>query len=714
MLECAGFSSTCRALASPMYMRAASTLIALLAALAAPGANALGFGRVVNATQLGQALNFAAVLNLDGDETLGRECVSVEVFSGDNKLQPNQVRVTLEGGGESRERSVRVTSAALIDEPVLTVAITLGCNAKLTRRFVTFIDPPTINLAQASPDAGNAILGPQRVDSQLAPLLAIVQAAAPANSRASSAAASGKAHKPAAVGRRAGASPGSRPNAGPRDAATAPRQVAARKEERVRKPAAARVAAGPLVAPRVVPGGPRLQLETTPTLVARAASAATEGAAIAAPPAAAPVLDEQALALARERQRIVVLEQGLARLRSDSAATNQALAGLQARLREAESERYANPLVYGLAWLSGLLLLAVAALWWRQARGRNAVQWWVAPDAARPGAPADSNRADSNRSGAAAEPSLVTAQSHGDAGEATTAFDVAAVGERSASNPAWVSRPPSMTPALAVVAEPARELSVEELIDLEQQAEFFVVLGQDEAAIDLLMSHVRSDGGISPLPYLKLLEIYRRRGDNDAYERIRERFNRRFNAYAPDWDSDLQQGRSLEDYPDIIERLNALWVIPARVMETLDASLFRRNKTDQTFDLPAYRELLFLYSIARDLAEHGASEPSGDVDLLLPLAEPVASVQPVSRLLAKADENADFANSDMMTMPLDLDVSFAAAPDPYRDSAETAPAALRRVPGQHFGTESGFLDFNLGDATPGAIKPGKTGSSSSR
>ena len=708
MLESAGFLSTCRARSSPMHMRAVPTLIAILAALAAPGANALGFGRVVNGTQLGRPLNFAAVLNLDADETLARECVSAEVFSGDNRLQANQLRVTLEGGAESRERSVRVTSTALIDEPVLTVAVTLGCSSKVTRRFVTFIDPPTVNLAQAGSSADAAILVPQRVDSQLAPLLAVVQGAAPANSRTSSAAAAGKARSAAAGGRRAGAGAASGPNLGARHAATAPRQVAARKEERVRKPAA-RVAASPVVAQRAAPGGPRLQLETTPTLVARAASAATEGAAVAAPPTATSVTDEQALALARERQRIVVLEEGLARLRSDSAATNKALAGLQVRLKEAESERYANPLVYGLAGLSGLLLLAVAALGWRQARGRNAVQWWVAPDSSRPGVPADANV-----SAALVGPPPVAAQSQDDTAEATTAFDVAAVGERSESIPAWVSRSPRATPAVAVVGEPVRELSVEELIDLEQQAEFFVVLGQDEAAIDLLMSHVRRDGGISPLPYLKLLEIYRRRGENDAYERIRERFNRRFNAYAPDWDSDLQQGRSLEDYPDIIERLNALWVTPARVMQTLDASLFRRNKTDQTFDLPAYRELLFLYSIARDLAEHGASEPSGDVDLLLPLAEPVGSVQQVSRLLARSGENADFANSDMMTMPLDLDVSFAAAPGPFGDSAETAPAALRRVPGQRFGTESGFLDFNLGDTAPGAGKPGKTGSSSNR
>ena len=711
MLECAGFSSTCRALSSPMHTRAVSTLIAVIAALAAPGANALGFGRIVNGTQLGQPLNFAAVLNLDADETLARECVAAEVFSGDNKLQPNQIRVTLEAGAGARERSVRITSTTLIDEPVLTVSVTLGCSAKMTRRFVAFIDPPTVNLAQARSGADSAILVPQRADSQLAPLLAIVQAAASTGSRFAPSVAQGKASRATTTGRRAAASP----KTGAREAGPASRRVAARKEERARKPAAMRLAAGPAIAPRAASGGPRLQLETTPTLVARAASAAADAGAVAVPPAAAPAIDEQALALARERQRIVGLEEGLARLRGDSSATNKALAGLQARLKEAEAERYANPLVYGLAWLSGLLMLALAALWWRQARGRNAVQWWAAPQAARPGAAAGSNPP-----GPAADPAPPDAQSPDSAAEVNTAFGIAdvsaGVSERFASIPAWVSRSPAV--ALPVpapeAAEPMRELSVEELIDLEQQAEFFVVLGQDDAAIDLLMSHVRSDGGISPLPYLKLLEIYRRRGENEAYERIRERFNRRFNAYAPDWDSDLQQGRSLEDYPDIIARLNALWVTPARVMETLDASLFRRNKSDLTFELPAYRELLFLYSIARDLAEHGASEPTGDVDLLLPLAEPEALVPPASRLLARPGAADDFANSDMMTMPLDLDVSFGVAPDPHDDGVETAPAALRHVPGERFGTESGFLDFKPADARPGAVKPGKTGSSSNR
>ena len=46
------------------------------------------------------------------------------------------------------------------------------------------------------------------------------------------------------------------------------------------------------------------------------------------------------------------------------------------------------------------------------------------------------------------------------------------------------------------------------------------MLGQDEAAIDLLVEHLRQSGGGSPLPYLKLLEIHRRRDERRDYERI--------------------------------------------------------------------------------------------------------------------------------------------------------------------------------------------------
>ena len=670
----------------------------------------MGFGRIVNATQLGQALNFSASVRLEADETLARECVSAEVFAGDNKLQASQVRVALEGAADASERTVRISTASLIDEPVVTVNVTIGCTAKVTRRFVAFIDPPVLNLAQAGTNDAQPVT-PQRAESALSPLVASVQGA--------------ERRRPATPRTERGALQPAAPRRA-RAAAVAPTVASATPVARAAVPAAPRKV---VVAPRSAAvtrapagaNGARLELETSPTVTARVVPAPAASAPDLAPSAitSANVMppaqtasvaqaEGQTLQAERERQRITELEQGLAKLRADGLATQQALADLQARLREAQAERYANPLVYGLAWVSALLALAVAALWWRQSRASASAQWWAAP-----GSGAGESRlppaavARSAPGSEAASPDAHSTMS--DAFKMSSVMDdVAPAIPARAPPPRTVPMPlaPIAAAAASAVPEPTRELSVEELIDLEQQAEFFVVLGQDEAAIDLLMSHVRRDGGISPLPYLKLLEIYRRRGDTVAYERTRDRFNRRFNAYAPDWQSDLQQGRSLVDYPEIITRLQALWVTPPRAMETLDASLFRRNTSDDTFDLPAYRELLFLYSVARDLAEQDAAGPQSQVDLLLPLTDD-ASAEPISRLMA-ATSQGDFQNSDMMTMPLDLDVSFdPTASSPVHEPVETTPGALLRTGERHFGRDSRFLDFDADDTHPPRPQPPK-------
>lgn len=655
-------------------MRAASTVtaIGLVLWLTAPSANALGFGRITNSTQLGQRLNFAAEIRLGSDETLARECVSAEVLVGDNRLQPNQVRVTLEPGSDPNERSVRVTSTALIDEPVVTVSITLGCASRITHRFVAFIDPPMINMAQTAPGDSMPI-APQRADSQVAPLVDIVQGSnAPVARRPAP-----RTPRPrAATGTAAATSTGS--SAGARAATEAPTGDVAAAERRPGR--SNRMAAA---APRSTVG-PRLRLEAAPPVVGGAASAPPEvdamvkAALAAAAASAASAADEAGQRLAKERERLQTLEDGIKRLRDDSQATQKALTALQARLNQAEAERYSNPLVYGLAWLSALLAVAVAAMWWRQSRQRANPQWWNSPAAA-----------------AAAEAAEARQSRNALLREQISAPQVFATGPdvAGALNPATIIEPTRPVPPPSPVSvtaplhpEPARELSVEELIDLEQQAEFFIVLGQDEAAIELLMSHVRSDGGSSPLPYLKLLEIYRRRGEVDAYQRIRERFNRRFNAYAPDWDSDLQQGRALEDYPDVMQQLVSLWTGPERTMECLDGRLFRRKQNDQTFDLPAYRELLFLYSIARDLAEQEASRPGADVDLLLPIGEPDHD-EPISQLMTTTGA-LDMRPLPQNTQPLDLDVTFTSEPEP-----------------KHFSSESGFI--NLNDLDQPSSKTGK-------
>lgn len=652
-------------------MRAVSTLTAIGTALwfAAIPAHAIGFGRISNTTELGQPLDFVATVRLDADETLASECVSADVQSGENRLGSGQIRVAVEAAADSSTRRVRVTTLTMIDEPVVTVSVTLGCNSKITRRFVAFVDPPLIHAAQTAPAAAP----PARVEAQAFPI-------APPAARTESSVPTAEA-RPVPTDR----------VSAPRPRALGPGRVARAREAvgpAAPKPArATRPARQPGVTRAAAPG-PRLQLETAVPVVARQASAPATAPApvaavppVAAEPASAAKLDPVAEQLALERQRIQVLEEGMAKLLKNSQATQASLTEVQARLREAESARYANPLVYALAALSALLAAAVLWLAWRESRARRSAQWWTGP------APApEASQAPLAAVAPAVAAPMEPLEPDDSPATAADAFTVSTVVEE------------DETPAAAAPApQPPRELSVEELIDLEQQAEFFIVLGQDEAAIDLLMSHVRAEGGNSPLPYLKLLEIHRRRGEREAYQRIRERFNRRFNAYAPDWESDPQQGRSLTDYADTIERLQGLWSSPVRTMETLDASLFRRNKTDETFDLPAYRELLFLYSIARDLAEHAGAATGSGVDLLLPLED--LGGAPIARLSA-TPSSTGVPDGALRTTRLDIDVSA----DPAARGDGTAPQALAgRDPAAS--ADPQFIDFHL-DLPDNPPKPG--------
>jgi chemotaxis protein histidine kinase CheA len=611
-------------------------------------AQALGFGRSINASYLGQPLNFAATVRLETDETLPRECVAAEVQSGDNKLPSAALRITVEPGANANERLIRVSTQTQIDEPVVTVTVTAGCLPRLTRSFVTLMDPPGLNLAQGGAAVPEVSLPAQRVDADVAPVVSVVQAAqaasAPARARAP-AASDARPARPRAV---------TAPTPAPRQRnAAAPAATVQPRERKAAAPVA--VAKAP---------GSRLQLEagTAATLTATAASAAaaraaaapamTASAAAAAEMAAASAVQAVAAAASAAsaaEQRVALLEEQLRALREDSKKTQQALATLQSSLNEAQASRYSNPLVYGLAWLSALLALAVAALWWRQSQSRQSSQWWLAPSA---GSVAQTQsvkpvatRAPTSEAAAARQETQPAVM---DERNVVRTIEEESSGFRTEV----LDAPATLSPMVAEAASPRRELSVEELIDLEQQADFFVVLGQDDAAIDLLMGHVRSSGGVSPLPYLKLLEIYRRRGEHDSYERVRERFNRRFSAYAPDWDSDLQHGRTLDDYPQVLRQLQRLWDEPQRVTQMLDATLMRQDAEGETYDLPAYRELLFLYSIARDLAEHPSNARA--VDLLLPM-DGEAAEKPIEQLTAS--RLMGFAATDQLTVQVDLDVT---------------------------------------------------------
>lgn len=624
-----------------MHLSTRKLLIGVSLCALAQGVVAVGFGKLPDSTTLGQPLELKIPLRVDAGEDLRPECLNGEVHFSDNLQQPGTTSLRLDPAEPSAtERVLRLATTTRVDEPVVTVQITVGCASKVTRRFTLFADPPLIAPAEvAAPVAAAAPLAPP----------------APAATAAS------------------------RPEAAPQDTPPMPRAATPRTPARSRATTAAprrapATAAAPIAAPRPAPqraarpaatdNNARLKLAPLEAgaLVAATPTPAEVAASAAAAEQAASAASAAALAEAA-RVRVEELEAAMNKLRLETATTQQAIAGLQARLQRAESDRYSNPLVYGLAVALAVLLGVVIWLWRQRNQERQSHAWLVqaatpaeAPRSGGVGAPAATAEA-------AAFAPVPTLKAWVSKPNEIDGFDdtLAATRAGSMSVTGALSEPAPLNAVRPLSAAQKREVSVEELIDLEQQAEFFIVLGQDAAAVDLLMGHLRSTSGTSPLPYLKLLEIYKRRGDRSDYERLRERFNSRFNAYAPAWETDLLGGRTLEDYPAVIEQLQALWSTPSRAMDVLQVSLLRPDdgnadpEGSDSFDLPAYRELMLLYSVARDRSE---LEAGGAVDLLLPIgASETMDDAPASAVFERLLATTSLEAQPEAQKPLEVDLS---------------------------------------------------------
>lgn len=582
----------------------------------APSAQALGIGRLQAPVTLGQPLQLSVPVRLEAGDAVESGCVHADVQAGDSRWAQDALRVRLEptGGTQAAQATVvaegpgqwllRISSSTVVEEPVLEVTVTLGCERRLSRRFTVLADPPGSGpLPMAAPVAA-APADPVR-DSAVPAVRA--ERRAPA-SRAVRAPMEGTAAGQAGSPPRSRAP--SRPASASPDGRREPRTRAARERDQA--------SAGR-------DGGPRLLLEMAPPQL----KLDMEEPIFMPAPASSPSVAEGVT----DAQRLAMLERTLRELQKEGRTGQDVASALRARLETAEAQGRAVP------WLAAALALAVAVAGWlawrmRQANRASPEQaptWWAESRAAEaaPAAvdelgpvefvpPSDLGRLDE------APPAADAPVAQAVFSPPTLPQPLSAVAPVEPPAERTVAELPRLpveaAGAVEVSAEAAtvREVSVEELLDLEQQADFFIALGQEDAAVDLLMSHLRSTGGMSPLPYTKLLEIYHRQNDPDGYERIRTRFNRRFNAYAPDWAQGPVAGRHLEDYPEVIARLQACWDDPVEAMALLEAMLFRRADVSDLFDLPAYRDVLLLYSLARDVAQHsGIALPS--VDVLLPL-----------------------------------------------------------------------------------------------
>jgi hypothetical protein len=607
---------------------AASTLTAAWAW--SPSALALGLGQAESQATLGDTLRVVVPLRLEVGEVVTRECVAAEVSFGDDRVPATAVDVDLQPAetvtaGMGARLVVRTT--ALINEPVVHVQVHAGCQARISRRFVALADPPG-HQAATSLAQGSRSPTPETV----LPASAAAPTADPIRRKPARA----KASSPDAITAATATATSTQREAGVASRQTA--RQAARARPTAKAPAEApRLALDPVDADAWVQPSLRSSGQMSSPIEAVDAASSEVQARREAAAALWRALNATPEAMLRQQRHVEELEQKLQALQKSGETTQQSVAALQARMQALEKIETSTRSAWG--WKVWLALLAGAAglIWLVHSlgvrRGRQQAATWWSPETGQP--PLNVPDSEDTHSRPHLDDDLL-----GPVPEPDDSDRLPPLAVRPASEPAPASPSPSPLPfsqpsfALSDAAplgsllgtEPLKAVSVEELIDLEQQAEFFIVLGQDNAAIQLLESHLGGHTQVIPWPYLKLMEVYRRLGRRADYERIQERFNTHFNGRAPTWESDMEQGRSLVDYPGVIERLQALWAEPTRAMDVLEMSLVHLGPDADAFDLPAYRELLFLYAVARDLSDRAERRQPASTEI-----SPLTATQPVRR-----------------------------------------------------------------------------------
>jgi len=258
----------------------------------------------------------------------------------------------------------------------------------------------------------------------------------------------------------------------------------------------------------------------------------------------------------------------------------------------------------------------------------------------------------------------------------------------------------------------SRSVATEELFDIQQQADFFISLGEDEQAIKLLRDHVAESQVPSALTYLDLLKIYHRLGRQEAYEQLRVDFNALFNAGAPAFEQFSDEGRGLEFYERALGRIQALWPEPL-VLDVIEQSIFREADDPQSevFDLEAYRELLLLYALAKEMIQREAVDSKLSTDFQ---NTKVQALKATARRGAAAEATSAIGGNSLPVeqrppvspnLGLDVNLDDLSSPSAFEVSLpdldfslDPAADALRQE--ESLGLNTNMIDFETLDFTP--------------
>ena len=152
-------------------------------------------------------------------------------------------------------------------------------------------------------------------------------------------------------------------------------------------------------------------------------------------------------------------------------------------------------------------------------------------------------------------------------------------------------------------------MKVEEISDVTQEAEFWMSVNDPERAIEILEPQAELDQPDSPVPWLYLLDLYRVVGNKEKYDPLRDRFVVFFNANVPEFEVDpaTLPSRHLDDFEHLSKKICSMWN-SNEILPFLESLLIDdRDGKRMGFELPVYRDILLLISIANELERQKTS-----------------------------------------------------------------------------------------------------------
>lgn len=528
------------------------------------GAVAMSLGELRGAAWLGQTLDLRVAVMLDEPLGVETQCLDAEVIYGDLQQAPGRVRLSVEPASQVGSATIRIQSLNPVNEPVVTVNLKAGCTAKTARRYVVFADPPS-SVAGNNSGVSEALLAlPVRVDS-------VGLTGEKTNSMAKTVSTSSQKRSKTSV--------------------------VFSQVDRPLKSLERRIANPPTRKSRLSldPLEP-LELRFDRTQQERPLQAASTQLAVLHP-------DEptQGLMPNQDLQRLKKLETDVRSMQAQVVKGEQGMSQLRDRLKQAESERYDNGLVYALLALLMGVLAYLAYLLRRQTQAESMISdaWFESVQAVS----AQPVSAIVPKPEATSQPSAVIVDSIVE-GSRLQDVDLEDLLVKSDSR-SIVSAPVEGEYEIHKLSKNKFHFNKPGVkTDPRQHAEFLVSLGQSDQAIQILDSAIHDDEKTNPMVYLDLLKIYHAMGMRDDYRYLSEKFSHLFKARVPDYAGFRKEGRDLTTYEEALTQISFYWSSP-EVVEVINSYIYTdiNTPTGDVFDLQAFRELLLLRAVALNKLE---------------------------------------------------------------------------------------------------------------